>query len=551
MIDTAAEFVVRRERVFVVLFLLFAALLRVPVILHNPLPSGDGAASNVEVAVNLDSGYGFSTMRKWILYDDSMSDLRPEGNRQPAMALLLLATFGLTGSGFLQAQLLSLLLGSMCLLVCWWWARRLFGIIPALFTLLVLSITPLFIWYSTQPDSLMLFTAVFFAVLTISDRESIGFGRAAAIGLLTGVSYLVRTQGLILAGSMGLWIIYRASPRRLLKTATFAGIFIVTCLPWFLRNNAAFGSPTHTQGSQFLINENHWSAWAVRETPPGPLDMLRYQGPVAVASYAAKGVLRVLEPFTTGSLHRGEVFGQPTLAGFAILALLVLRKRCRRKRMLLPLVAALPPMMMLALHEHSGRYLAFFVVMVTALGSSGLVHLRRLTDSRTAAAAAVLLLLPFIYPVAAVLGADSRERASEAHEVSDWIASNSDEDEWVVTYPNVEMLIWDYRRPTLTMPNDYQMLVWPCLEEHGVRYVVVDNYLPVLRPHLADRWRRSADGTRWQVIDPPPFLTEVYRSSSGRTIVYEMSSSVPQGFMQVDSLPRDNMRALPPARLPW
>jgi hypothetical protein len=91
------------------------------------------------------------------------------------------------------------------------------------------------------------------------------------------------------------------------------------------------------------------------------------------------------------------------------------------------------------------------------------------------------------------------------------------------------------------------MLLWSYLQNHGVRYLVVDPDLPELRPWLSRCWRRSPDGRTWDVIEPPPFLSEVWRTSSGRTIVYEFSGQVPEGYMAVDSLPRDNMRALPPA----
>ena len=132
-----------------------------------------------------------------------------------------------------------------------------------------------------------------------------------------------------------------------------------------------------------------------------------------------------------------------------------------------------------------------------------------------------------------------------------WLKENSRPEDWVVTFPAVELLIWKYRRPTLTMPNDYQMLLWPCLEEHGVRFVVVDRYLPVMRPRLSDRWLWDQVQGEWRVEKPPEFLKEVYRSSSGATIVYEMTEDVPEGFMQVDSLPRDNLRALPPSGRAW
>ncbi|MFO8183086.1 MAG: glycosyltransferase family 39 protein [Candidatus Aegiribacteria sp.] len=533
------------------LLFLLAVLVRLPVMFRNPLPAGDGIASNLEVAVNLTEGRGFSTWRKWTLYDSSMDGLRPEGNRQPAMSILIAALFLVTGPGFAAAQVLVLVTGLFCLFMCWLWARRTFGRIPAMFTLLVLTLTPLFVWYSVQPDSLLLFTAVFFSVLMAAEREAISFGRAAFLGFLVGLSYLVRTQGSILAFSIGLWVLYRGGLRRWLKALLFAVVFVLTCMPWFARNLNAFGSPTYTQGGQFLINENHWSAWEVRDDPPEPTDMLEFQGPGAVAAYLLKGALRVIEPATTGSLHRGEVFGQPTLLGFVILALLALRERDIRRKMLLPVVAALPPMLLLVLHEHSGRYLAFFIVIVTGLGSAGLLSLKRLTDVRTASLAAALLLLPFIYPMGMLLSGNSAARAHEAEDVSRWLRVNSEDDDWVVTYPNVELLIWDYRRPTLTMPNDFEMLLWPCLEEHGVRYVVVDGFLPSMRPHLASRWRRTIDGRDWQVVNPPSFLTEVYRSGSGFSIVYEMTGDVPVGFMRVDSLPRDNMRAAPPAEATW
>lgn len=533
------------------LLFLLAVLVRLPVMLRNPLPAGDGIASNLEVAVNLTAGRGFSTFRKWTLFDSSMDGLRPEGNRQPAMSFLMAALFLVTGPGFAPAQVLALMTGLFCLFMCWLWARRTFGKIPATFTLLVLAVTPLFVWYSVQPDSLLLFTAIFFGILIAADGETITFGRAALLGILVGISYLVRTQGGVLAFSIGFWVFYRGGLRRWLKALLFAVAFLLTCMPWFARNLSAFGSPTYTQGGQFLINENHWAAWEVRETPPEPTDMLKFQGPGAVAAYLAKGALRVIEPATTGSLHRGEEFGQPTLAGFAILALLALRNREIGRKMLLPAVAALPPMLLLVLHEHSGRYLAFFIVIITGLGSSGLLSLRRMTDGKTAFLAAALLLLPFIHPLGRLLSVNSTARAHEAEDVSLWLQANSEGDDRVVTYPTVELLIWDYLRPTLTMPNDYEMLLWPCLEEHGVRYVVVDGFLPSMRPHLASRWRRTIDGRGWQEVDPPPFLTEVYRTRSGFSIVYEMTGDVPDGFMRVDSLPRDNRRAAPPALTPW
>lgn len=549
MLKISADSIRKREPLILLAILLVALLVRLPVLIRNPIPAGDGIASNMEVAVNLQEGYGFSTMRKWTLYNDSMDAVRPEGNRQPVMVILLYALFMITGPGFTAAQILSLLIGTACLLTCWLWVRRCFGVIPGLFSILVLSVTPLFVWYSIQPDSLLLFTTLFFVILMVADTETLSFRKIVVLGILSGLAYLTRTQGMLLAFSIGIWVLVRGREKRILKILLFFLVFLLTCMPWFIRNYEAFGSPTFTQNSQFLLNENHWAAYEVRESAPGPTDMLRNQGPAAVLVYIIKGTLRVMEPVTTGSLHRGDNFGQPSMVGFALLALLALRSPSTRRKMLLPLIASLPAMAALTLHEHSGRYLAFFVVIVTGLGSAGLMSLLRFAGRRITVIAGILLLLPFVLPLGHLLAVDSTERAADAQEISLWLMENSSEDDWIVTYPNVEMFIWEYRRPTLTMPNDYQMLLWPCLQEHNVKYIVVDSYLPVMRPHLSRRWILSPGGG-WIITDPPAFLTEVYRSASGESILYEMTGEVPEGFMHVDTLPRDNMRALSSGGIP-
>jgi hypothetical protein len=213
--------------------------------------------------------------------------------------------------------------------------------------------------------------------------------------------------------------------------------------------------------------------------------------------------------------------------------------------MILPALVALPLMAALSVHQHSGRYLAPVYAMVSALGFAGVV--RNETRLRGLMAGFIIVnTLVLIRPLGEILVHDNRERAAEATEGARWIRDNVPEGTWVVTYPNVELYHWVYRRPTVTWPNDYEMLLWPFLEGHGVRYLVVDRDLPQLRPWLSRRWRRSPDGNGWDVIDPPPFLTPVWKSASGNTIIYEFSGSVPPGFMAVDSLPPDNFRALGP-----
>jgi hypothetical protein len=255
----------------------------------------------------------------------------------------------------------------------------------------------------------------------------------------------------------------------------------------------------------------------------------------------------VIEPFTLGGTHRGEVFGQPTLVVFVIPAVIALLLKRNREKMLLPLVAIAPVLAALVLHQHSGRYLSIAVPAVVAAGSAGFREILRRPRKKNLLFS-ILLVLLFIMtvPFIRVMQADSRVRAAEAMEAALWVKENASDSAWVCTYPNVELFHWIYRKPTLAWPNDYEMLLWPYLEQHSVQYMVVDRDLPALRPWLSRRWRRSPDGATWDAANPPPFIAEVWRSRSGGTVIYRFTGSVPEGFMAVDSLPPDNYRAIGP-----
>jgi len=531
----------------VISILIVAAIIRAWVIHRNPVPAGDGMASHVLLADNLKRGLGFRTFVKWTLYDQSDDFLRPEASRQPAMALTLVPMFYLLGTGIVQAQIVVLLQGLLAMFLCAFWAGRLFGRKVALAVLSYMAVDPPFVWFGTQPDSLMLYISLFFLILIVADKREISWKLALLLGTMSGSLYLTRTQGMLMVPSMLSWVLLRGGSRRWVKTSLVAAAALTVASPWLLRNMSEFGNPLHSQNGQFLLNENHWSAWSVRETAPSPMDMWNNQGPVAVAEYLTAGVLRVIEPFALGSTHRGEVFGQPTLVIFVIPAVIALLLRKNREKMLLPLIAIAPVLAALVLHQHSGRYLSIAVPVVVAAGTAGFTEIVQ-RPQRKILIVSILLVLLFIMtvPFIRVMQADSRARAAEAMEAALWVKENASDSAWVCTYPNVELFHWVYRKPTLAWPNDYEMLLWPYLEGHNVQYMVVDRDLPVLRPWLSRRWRRSPDGKTWDAVNPPSFITEVWRSQSGSTIIYCFTGSVPDGYMAVDSLPPDNFRAIGP-----
>ncbi|MCK5786310.1 MAG: glycosyltransferase family 39 protein [Candidatus Sabulitectum sp.] len=536
----------KKTFVLTAILVLFAgALIRGWVLRRNPIPAGDGIASHILLADNLKRGLGFTTFVKWTLYDQSEEFLRPEANRQPAMALTLIPVFALLGTGMAQAQAVALLHGLLAMFFCAFWAKRLFGREAALVVLGYLAVDPPFVWFSTQPDSLMLYLALFYLTLMVADRKELSWKRTLLLGVMSGILYLTRTQGLLMVPAIGMWILIKGGKHRWLKAVLFGLAALIIVSPWLIRNINEFGSPAHSQNGQFLLNENHWSAWSVRETAPSPSDMWNHQGPIAVARYMVAGVLRVAEPFTLGSTHRGEIFGQPTLVIFLLPGMIALLSLKTRRKLLLPLIAIGPVLLALIFHQHAGRYLTIAVPAVVGLGAVGFKETIKRPNGRILLYGITLVcILILAIPFIKVMQADSRARAAEAREAVVWVEENASDSAWVCTYPNVELFHWIYRKPTLAWPNDYEMLLWPYLEDHNVQYMVVDRDLPTLRPWLSRCWRRSPDGTSWDVINPPPFITEVWRTESGNTIIYEFTGSVPEGYMAVDSLPPDNYRAI-------
>ena len=153
---------------------------------------------------------------------------------------------------------------------------------------------------------------------------------------------------------------------------------------------------------------------------------------------------------------------------------------CRqaRRKMLLPGLALAPVFLALVLHQHSGRYLSVAVPAVVAAGSAGIGRLASTAGRRTLPWLALLIALTLARPLLQVLEEDGRERAAETMEAALWVRENASDSAWVCTFPNVELYTWVYRKPTLAWPNDYEMLLWPYLQQHGVEYMVVDPDLP-------------------------------------------------------------------------
>ncbi len=171
------------------------------------------------------------------------------------------------------------------------------------------------------------------------------------MGLLIGLTFLVRPEGIILGGLYGLNLLFtnRRYPRQMFKTiGTFVIVFLLVISPWVIFNLNYSGRPfPNTISSKFMQYGYPWS----------PANSLKYVWNVLI--YFLEGPLMLLVP----------------CAGISLYGAL----RTRRTDLIHPLAWALILIglyaVLLPAIYHHGRYLMPLIPLITIFGVDGLSQL--------------------------------------------------------------------------------------------------------------------------------------------------------------------------------
>jgi hypothetical protein len=208
-------------------------------------PGLDDPAFYVLVARNLAAGRGLVIDALWSYQLPFAAVSHPSHEYwMPLASLLMAPALALLGPGLWPAQLPGLLAGALLAPFTWLVGRRALpatsrAAIALAAALIALSAT--LAYQSASLDS----AAVFALSAALALAVAAGERRAAAAGagLLAGLAYLARGDGLLLpfALALGWWLLGRRSAERY---ALLAAGFALIAGPWWLRNWLAFGSPT-------------------------------------------------------------------------------------------------------------------------------------------------------------------------------------------------------------------------------------------------------------------------------------------------------------------
>lgn len=145
--------------------------------------------------------------------------------------------YALLGHHPIAVRLVQVPLGALTIGLSWLLARRLFGRRVALAAAVVVALYPL-AWQYEQllfPESLA--TPLTLAALLLIFTRTPSPRRALMLGLLTGISLLVRPSGeFLILGALVAWIAVAGWRRGIALTALAVGCALVVVAPWTIRN---------------------------------------------------------------------------------------------------------------------------------------------------------------------------------------------------------------------------------------------------------------------------------------------------------------------------
>jgi hypothetical protein len=558
--DAASSFPRNKAIWLLILIIMLAAGLRLWVISRTILPVADGAGSNMEMAVKLLEGKGWESDRKWTYYGPWGNwgpITHPEGNQQPLTSVLVAGAILVGGVDYKSGQAVLLLLSLASIVLLYLWTARRINRKVALAAAMFAAISPSQIWFSSNLETQSAFQVITLLFLVAAQKwmpdsanGRLKPGHAFLLGLIAGLGYLARTNGLFLLIGLWLWLLFWGGNREKTTASKSGGFarhlasitpafllsllgFCVLAALWWWRNWVVFGSPFYTQNLNFLFADDYFIYWAVRATPPSAAEWFSNHSVVDFFIRMGKGFYAAAEPFILGNLHRNELFAEGPLIVFSLMACIWIARKGSMRKESLPLMVFGIHFISLVIHTHVFRYLLPFYLLVFAYGAAGLQltwmelkeSLRKRIKGWMITALGLLMIaiviLPFGRPLAKVMVFNDRQRAVDLGAAAEYIVSHTNPEQVIVDYPLLENMIWKYKRPTLVMPYASPEITYDVLAVFKPAYLFISPELLAHRKSLL-YWVGVDDEGR--VVDRhlPGNWHRVWVNPTGDMVIYKL-----------------------------
>jgi hypothetical protein len=304
----------------------------------------------------------------------------------PGFSALLAVASPLTGDHFTSGKWMSLLGAAVVGILAFHLLRRLFGSAPALLAVPIILLSGEFTAYSIQAATDIPFLCVCLgALLIITAPQPSGWRASVANGVLCGLAYLIRYNGVFLLVPGLVAAIWQPGSKR--RRATLAGLylgsFVLTVSPWWWANYTHHGSPVHSTNHEDI-------ARALALYGEGEIGSRFLSGyPPRIVSTLYKSVSAGLVLVPVGPL--------------AALGIVLSLVRHGRRPVRLVLIAALSYLLLMSLTHWMTRYFFLFAVFWAGFAAFAIFEVAgaigRAFDAptarrATAAALAIWILVP-------------------------------------------------------------------------------------------------------------------------------------------------------------
>lgn len=290
----------------------------------------------------------------------------------PGYAVVLAGVERLVGDWLASGLLLSWLPSLAVLLCCWRLFARIGGGWAGLGAVGLLATSTVFLGFSAQASSDMLFLAAFFGGMLVVVRamESSRWTDWALGGLLAGLTFMLRTNGIVLlALVLAPWLVQIGHRDRLKFSASFAVGAILPIVAWaFLAQHThspLFPTETHSNLALTYYGDRgtapHDQRMRLGESFDSTLDVLLHD-PLHVARIYLVDLLKLPARIV---LHAGWL----PLALLSALCLLYLAPWLRSRAGIVVLVIALLSTLLMNMKQFESRYYLYLTpVLGAALG---------------------------------------------------------------------------------------------------------------------------------------------------------------------------------------
>ncbi|MBZ0296514.1 MAG: glycosyltransferase family 39 protein [Anaerolineae bacterium] len=242
-----------------------ALRLALATIVHHPGIGDSNHYYNVGTALVEGRGFNIDYIWQYHVPPPPGQLMHPEDHWMPLTSVIVAASFTLFGEGVFSAILPFILMGALVPLVAFYAARQFeCSEETALWVALLAAVLPEFVLNSLRSDTTIpnLLLVVGSVLLLIRGLQRGGIWTFAVSGLLAGLAYLTRSDSLLIMPMLAVVLIVYA-----LRGKHFSGRWryavlvplaaLLVALPWMLRNQALFGTPTTPQMSTMFFLTDH------------------------------------------------------------------------------------------------------------------------------------------------------------------------------------------------------------------------------------------------------------------------------------------------------